>query len=300
MARRAEALLLDSDATTSARGTIQAGPGGTFELVLVAEPGAPEIRHRASTCAPLATLAALLVAVAADPVTTVRHHRAASSPRRLEIPAPPDTRSAPARRSSSTTRPITPPREVARERLAGWVRAAAIAGVATLPRIDAGVALSTALGRRSWRIELHVAHLFAQRERLPGLSTARARLAAYLASGRGCFEVARARLGAGVCGGLEVGAITASAERVATAGSDTAAWVAAVAAPTIRIVVARRLELHLGVDGVFALRRPGFALRDAPRAMLTPGAAGARAWVGLAVPWGPGARPRNSRDQDRR
>ncbi len=291
---RAERLLLVSDAELTARGVIER-QGNAWQLVLVIEQedGAIEHRQLAQSCAALGDLAALWIAVAADPVAVSTAAPIASPPVVAVPSVPPLVEPAP---TSESPPPVASPpaleratsRPRSRRTLGGWVRVAGIVGAAELPTIDAGVGIAAALGVGRWRVELGLSHLFARGRELPGLAPARAELSAWNASLRGCGELGPRRVRLGACVGPELGAAVGHAVGVAKGNDRAAPWVALLAGPALRWRPIDRVQLHLAVDAVLALARPSFVLRDDPDAAVSTGRGGIRATLGVAVAFGPG------------
>ena len=281
----AEALMLEHDAALRADAVVVASDGGyAMTLTIQHDDGARRLEQHAPSCDTLADLAALLLAVAADPVAVTR----ARSPE-LVIVEPP---TAPSHDTGSVTTPTAvasrdgPPRTAPRKRPSGWLRVAGIVGIAELPRIDAGIGLTGAIDFDAWRIEIGVAHLFAQRRSLPGYARARAELAGWNLQLRGCGELGRGAVRIGGCIGPEVGLVTGVARDVSEKDPHASAWVAATVGPVLRWLASDRVQLHVGVDGVVALTRAHFALRDDRSRSVATGAGGVRATVGIAVALG--------------
>ena len=287
VAARAEQLLLTSDAQLVARGRIVGTSQGDFvlELAIVRATETITHRHRAEDCTTLAGVAALLVAVSADPVV-VSEPIAELEPI-VDVPAPPAETPAHATRATKPPPPVvtSPPSPSQRRRraLGGWIRVAGIVGFAQLPTIDAGLGLTGALVIDRFRVELGVAHLFARTRELPGLAPARAVLSAWNASLRGCGELGPRRIRIGACIGPEIGAVVATAEGVDVPRPNAGPWVALLVGPALRWRPIDRVQIHLAVDSVIALARPGFALAGDAEPRVLAGAGGVRTTLGVAI-----------------
>ena len=201
----AERLLLDHDAELHARGLIEAQPGGGYALTLVIEhPEGARVHHQQEReCTTLAELAALLVAVAADPITVVEAHPVARGAEAAPIvPEPVDTSALDTAVPELGAPTPAPTRARVRRRPTGWIRVAGIVGVAELPTVDAGLGITGAIELARWRVELGLSHLFAQQRQIPGLARI-ARMKGLSCRSGGCAVVVRSIFGVwvGVGGG---------------------------------------------------------------------------------------------------
>ncbi len=275
---RAEELLLASDGSVAARAEIVAATPSGFELAVVVAGNGTDAtyRHVAEDCVALGEIAALFVAVAADPLAAIAEAR-------VEPPPQPPAAVLPAREQNNEV-DDAPVREATR--LGGWIRIHGLVGFAQLPQLDAGVGFAGAIAYDRVRVELSYSHLFARERGVPGLAPASASVSADDFALRGCVELGRRRVRFGGCLGPELGAVTGLAHNVDVPGRHTALWVAATAGPVLRWIATERLQLHLGIDGVLALRRPGFALQDDTSARITTQRGGVRAVLGLAMGFG--------------
>lgn len=276
VASRTEQLLLSSDAAVRARASIAASPDGSLvlEVTVVAHDGEASYRHVGTECDELADVAALFVAVAADPSSAIEAAAIGHSPPPARAPMPARVVSTPA------------PRESPPPHLGGWVRVHGVVGYAQLPQLDAGFGFAAALAIDRVRIELSYAHLFGRERDIPGLAPASGVLVADDFALRGCVELGRKRVRLGGCIGPELGAVTGRARHVREPGHHTSLWVAATAGPVLRWIMAERVQLHAGVDGVLGLHRPNFAVQDDPSATIGTQRGGVRAMLGIAIGFG--------------
>ena len=111
-----------------------------------------------------------------------------------------------------------------------------------------------------------------------------------------CGELGRAALRIGACVGPEIGLVTGRARNVRESDPGVSPWVAATLGPVLRWVPNARVQLQLGVDGVVALARGRFAIRDPDSAPVATGRGGVRATFGIAI--GLGHRRAFARDRD--
>jgi len=291
--RRARALGTEV-ATLRVAGEVSAGSDGTFVLQLAIDE-APPRRYVARDCDSLADVAALVLALASDPVAVALRSEAIG-PRPVHEAvtsriAAPDH--APAPHEPAPKRPVVP--VPPRSRVEGFARVHASFGIAELPRFDTGLGVAFGIGAGPGRFELHVAHLFARTAAVPSPGDVTAVIASWNFSPRGCAVLGRGSVRAALCAGPELGLVTADGRGLADNDRALALWIAAIAAPGFEWTIRPRLQLHAGVEMVAALRRPRFAARERPDDHVTLGAGGLRAILGLAGQFGPAARVRAAR-----
>lgn len=276
---RARARRLARDPATPLPGVAVVDRAGEGRWTLRLRIGDVTREHAAASCEALADLTALAVAVAADPVAVASTVRA-SSPAPMTPVAPRIETPPPPRRIASVEAPA---RRSHRPRWTTALGVAAVAGVAELPRVDAGPSLSFALERAALSLQLRGMWLAEQRTAIPGLERALARLQAANASLRACGQWRQRAIGLLGCGGVELGALVGAPQAVARIERRAALWVAVLAAVGLRGWVHPRVALELGADLVLGLRRPQFALADAPERTVAAGQGGVRGWAGILV-----------------
>jgi hypothetical protein len=300
--RRARALGPEI-ASLQLHGAVSVVADGTFVLEL-AIGDAPARRYVARDCDALADIAALVLAVASDPISVSTHVGPAPPARENDVLVPPVVGSAAAPSWNASPRdpavaPVLRPRPRARPRVrprvGGFARVHGLFGIGELPRFDAGVGLAVGIGAGLGRFELHAAHLFARTAALPGPGDAAASIASWNLSPRACAVLGRRSVRAALCAGPELGIVTADGRGLADTDRVLALWVAAIAAPGLEWAMTPWLRLHAGVELIAALRRPQFAARERPDDRLTLGPGGLRATLGFAGHFGPGARVRTTR-----
>lgn len=233
-------------------------------------------------CARLAEAAALIIAVAADPVAVAntvenvaqhqpsgRSPEPAPTPARAEgqVPPPPAVveRETPPSSPSSpdpTPPPSSNPTRSSSPRLSGGVRPRLGVGGNDLPAAGIGVgAVGLLRGALPWRVQLGGTVWIPRTVDLGEQADVGARL--WLATGGldGCWEPRVRALFGLVCGGLELGALGGSGRGTGIqTRSEAQLWVATTLSGGLGWVVARRLALVLEAQMVVALRRPGFHL----------------------------------------
>ncbi len=260
-----------------ARADVTANEDGSWSLVLAIEASDGMHAHtwRAALCESLADATALAIAVAADPIELTR----------TLVPAPPAVAAPAVMREppvDSSSEPVAPPpdRPQRSRRVDGYVRAQGMVGVLLLPTIDAGGAIAVGLQHRRLRVEL-VGGVIAPRHAAFDQSRAGVRLMAGTITLHGCW-MTPTRIAVGLCGVGEVAVVRGEGTDVQRRATRHDPWIGVGVGPLVQIPVARRWQLHLGGDALIAVRRPKFAIRDAPEDFVKPGPAGVRGFVGVA------------------
>lgn len=272
---RVEALLAtDRHERVRARAEViaRAAGGWSLELAIEAEHGAHTHTWHAERCDVLADATALTIAVAAAPTEIAE--RLVPEPRAIA------TTPSPGRAVSA---PRAPPRDDIQRttRVQLYARVQACVGSLVLPQLDVGGAIGLGLAHRRLRVEL-VGGAFGPRVAELRDTGARVRMLAGTIDARGCW-MAGDRVALGLCGMFEVAIVRGSGERTATPSVEHDAWLALGVGPLVQIPLAPRWQLHLGADAMFAVRRPRFAVREAPDDVAHTGATGVRGFVGIAI-----------------
>lgn len=217
-----------------------------------------------SSCEELADAAALIVAVAVDPVFVVAETVVAPVVPEVTATAvgpapPPSPARSPDTVDAARPRPgaVSP---VAPRGIGVGLRAGAGAWFGALPRVGPTIAVDVVIGaRRSLRAEIGALAIVRQRTTVaPG---AGAELWLATAVVRGCFAPAVGRVRPTACLGVTAGALGGRGRGVAV--QSTAAiepWVSATIATGLGVSLTRRLELVARVEGHVHARRPGFHL----------------------------------------
>ena len=255
-------------------------------------------------CARLAEAAALIIAVAADPVAvanTVENVAeggfAEPSPEPTEVPARSETTGPPPRAAVSTEAPPSTPSSpepaqppssnqtrTSNRRLSGGIRPRLGVGGNALPAAGIGVgAVGLLRGTLPWRIQLGGTFWIPRTVDLGEQADVGARL--WLAAGGldGCWEPRVRTLFGLVCGGLELGALGGSGRGTGIqTRSEAQLWVASTLSGGLGWAIARRLALVLEAQMVVALRRPGFHL-DGFGSVHRAGTVAGRGFVGFEV-----------------
>lgn len=249
------------------------GHADDWSLDLRAESGGVSLVDRtlrSRDCRTLTVAAALVVAVAADPVAAAASiGRGATDDVILPTvstppPRDPSTFTEPAfvvaQRAEPVARPgdasKTTPSEPVRLRLGAGIGAA----VAALPSVSGLFQLSAGAAWQRLRIEA-VGHVsVAPQLQAPMAVTATFR--AFAGAVRGCGVLARARVNVAGCGAFEVGAIRARGGGLAQARAVTALWSAVAVGVRPELRLGERASVGLMLEAVVPLTRPRFFVGD--------------------------------------
>jgi hypothetical protein len=229
------------------------GEGWQLDLTLVTPGGRQEETLVADQCDTLVDLVALKVALAADPMGLVRALGQGSKPE-----------------AAPSSRP------------AFGARAAAGVGSGLLPGTSWGLAASTSLSGRVWRVELGGQLWFSQAASYPQLPGVGAKVGLATAEARGCVLPSVAGLEVPVCGGFELGDMFATGFGVAQTRTSDQVWAALTVGPALRVHVAGPLSFCIEGQALLALNRPEFHIRNLPL-LYKPEPAAIEAWTGLEL-----------------
>lgn len=221
----------------------------------------------ANTCAALVDAAALVIALAIDagppPATT-------PSPPSPEPPEPPPE--LPEQLPALTAPPEPPPPVFADEPPAapsgapprrrgpgGFVRLQGLAELGALPGPTGGLALAGGLLWPRFRLELQATYLAPRTA-----TTVQADVRASLFAGAllGCARPGRGALEFPLCAGLELGGVPGVAVGPGVRATALGRWLAGVLGVGVVWRVRPRIGLWAAVQGLAAIQRPTFVLRD--------------------------------------
>lgn len=234
-----------------ARGTVD-GESGAWRLTLEIETrsGVGQRTVESEDCASLAEVAALVVALAVDPLSVAL---ATSEPPPAEPAPAPATEPAPA---VSTSEPVV---EVARApaRVSGFVSPRFGVSHGQLPVVGPTVALAVGVELRRARVEAVGTYLTPQTAlRSVDDREVGGRYMMGYAALRGCptvrLERPRGSLALPICVGLAYGGVRNDPIGLAQPRSATASWAAAQLSPTLSWRSGEYLALWLGVDASFS------------------------------------------------
>lgn len=240
----------------------------SLDLTLDTASGRVERSVRAAECALLVDAAAVITAVALDPIAVAveiaaqpRLPRSTPMPTRSPVPAANDDEPAPSRASSPPLPPPLPPARKRRAVLAS-IGARAIVGRGLVPRIDAGAEVQLALTIARARIEVTTWVIAPQPARLDDRPDAGADVGLVAVSTRGCLVLGPVRVQFEACTGIVLGGAFARAIGVERSRPGRSLWVGLEAGPRVVWRPRPRFGIRVGVDGVAGLRRPAFAIAD--------------------------------------
>lgn len=264
-----------------------------LDLELSTSEGRQHFEWDAVACGSLARGAALAIGAAADATAVAVPPPPIAEPTQEPPKAdPPVAVSEPndARVRETTTRGGGSRPEASRANtMHGWLRLHAAAGVAQLPGFDARLGAGGGVGWRWLRAEA-IAAVSLPRESRAFEVDVGARMFAIDAAVRVGGSTS-GRVAVGGLAGAEIGMLRARGLDVETSDSATDLWIAATFGPVLTIAIRRRAAFFAGIDGVVALRRPRFAIREQAdtrdgEIVFRPRRGGARLWVGFGVRFG--------------
>lgn len=297
------------------RGIIEpAAAGFSLDVDIRTPSGATHKTAHADDCMVLADVAALMVAVAVDPLRTSealprRPARAPGGPSSATDvpstpePAPPSPAAAlppSAAPSAGTARrpanleprgpePASPPADASprpRARmLRGLVRASGSIGRGLVPERDLGLGLGAGLLASHLRAELTLFHVFARDARYPPPSVAGAAIAAWGGSVRVGPYLRLGPVELHALASVAAAAVTASGFGARNSRNNADAWVALALVPGLRWEPIPRMALGVDLELEAALRRPGFAVSGSPP-LHRAASAGVRGSLVVELRWG--------------
>jgi hypothetical protein len=226
--------------------------------------GAGQRSLDAADCRELADAAALIAAIALRP-DLARAPPAEPDAPVFVVPPPPGVVSAAAEpavdqpvRFSAPVADVAPPLVTRRPDPLRWPLGVRIgAGLGALPGVTAVLRLSAGVRRRRWGVELTQSFWLPRDFPAGGDPHVGGKLWLWAAGLRGCGIAGPARVEVPLCAGIEAGTMVGRGiGDLAVVHDVTSAWVAASAGPGLRIRVARRLAVTLGIDLLVILGRP--------------------------------------------
>ena len=130
--------------------------------------------------------------------------------------------------------------------------------------VGGGLDVSLAVTGRWWRVEGHGSHWFARSREFEDEPGVGAELSLWSGGVRGCFVPAFGRLEVPACVGGELGQIQARGFGGTSNFDVDDLWAGVVIAPGVVWMPRPWIGLFGGVDGLVALRRPGFSGEERP------------------------------------
>lgn len=285
--------LLGEDTThesVRAEGTISSGPDGTYvlRLSLTTPTGIDEREIAAAQCELLGDVAAIVIALAIDPLAADRAAReafdaseASSSPRLLgDVPEPPRgsaTRSVVGPTSTtpalddptigSDRSPASEQKRAAERRRRSRVPRAGVRVLAggvygIVPELGAAIAPGIALLWRRVRFDLGATHIFARTKEYADSSVG-GRFRATSGSVRGCYVAGPERWEVPLCLGAELGGIRGRGTGVQDPATTWRPWAALLLGGGVAWVPHRNVALVAMVEGhVRLVRKTTFRARE--------------------------------------
>lgn len=250
-----------------------------LELTLEIRTGDDDITRkviRDPDCTVLASTAAVVIAVAAEPITVAQ--RFASE---LEEPEPPEVAEEPQPvEPEPEPEPEAPPPVVRppaepkprRDPLRGAVGADVLAGTGLLPTFDVGFGGSAALVASRWQLELRAAGLLPRRVRYSGSdigATVNAGVMRLVAGPR--WRLDRTELA--LLAGASAAVLVSHGFGLPRTESPVDAWLGVGASPVVGLRIGPNWLVRVGLDFDVALRRPAIRADGAERLYRAPPAA---------------------------
>ncbi len=257
-------------------GHVESQRGGAWLLTVDVWIGEESVRRRieAPRCADTRDAAALIIAVALDPL---RVSREAPPPARERAPTTPTP-------SSGAARPPRPTTSVPRSRsLRADVRTGGVMEVGAAPRITGGVALEVAMVGPRFRVGLVSRYLPPRMARpFDSPSTAGARVQTGVVGMRGCFVPSIRRLELPSCLQLDVGVTRGAGVDLEVLRVTHRPWVTAAVGQEVVWHSRRRVGAWIAADATVTLLAPRFVVDDLGT-VYTPGWAALRLLAGPSV-----------------
>lgn len=288
--RRLGRSLLEGEVTVEAR--VQASGEGHHRLELrTRASGVIDTRSfDADDCTSLVDAAALVVALAVDPLAVAARavHTEAGAADELGDPvAPAVTTSARVRAEDRGTSPVVGrgasgvTRTVDR-RPAALFRIAGGVGLGAVPRVSGAVSLAAGLRWHRGRLELEGSYWIPRTtERLAG-SAVRVQLGTVAV--RGCGQLVRERFDAVLCAGPQLGGMRGDGKDARNARTAAGVWFGLGAGVALSWWFRPRWALAGGLDVAVPVVHPAFRLAGAtPVQLYAPAAVSGRLWLGIEV-----------------
>ncbi len=249
-----------------------------LSLGITSSGGARDRELPGTNCQDLTEIASVLIAVAIDPTL---------SGEPTPTPTPTSTPDPTVRSAAAPDELPRPPTEVhSTRRVAGAIGVHGGIGFGPLPRVAGNLGVDGAVLVRHARIELGGSFWLPRETRgtMPAVGSVRL----WHVDVRGC-GVPSSRLGRTrsrrlefpLCGGLELGAMTGSANAVARPRVGRLPWIAVELSAGVIVLPSPRAGFRLDVRGAVPVTRPGFAVDD--RQVFRARAAAITATLGLEL-----------------
>lgn len=233
-------------------------------------------------CQALADATAVILAVAAAPIGVAARVVGVPPPPRSEVLDPGVVAPAAALAPSVPELAREPAPAPSRRRPELAIGVGAAAGIGPTQRFVAGLSGGLALLWRRARLDVRGSGWFPGRLAIAGDTSVGADLRLAAGAVRGCPRVLRRSFALDVCGGIELGALTARGVGLASTATRRGLWAAGLLALGLQWRPLRRLALGLEVEGLIAFTRRQYATGDGGLFYTVP-LAGVRLGGGIAV-----------------
>lgn len=273
------------------RATIELGKGGVVERRVV----------EADACTGLLDAAAIVIAVAMDPVLVIRRHERVMKPTRAErstVPETPIDDPAPSAETEPSTTGVVPPASPSPNRSPRTIRhglgirAGADVGIGGWDRAAGGVELALAWSRNALSLELVGRYWIPRRDALPDRGAVRIELGTVGA--QACWIGGRQRCSFAACGGIEGGDFVVDGAAAPATARVHFPWVAPLVGGRVGFRPRGPLVLFLGLEAAVPVTRLRGSLRAAePIIVYDAGVPAVRASGGIELRWtlAPRSRP---------
>lgn len=162
----------------------------------------------------------------------------------------------------------------------GFLRLHGLGELGALPGPTGGVGLAGGLLWPRFRLELDASYLAPR-----ALDRPQARVRASLFAGAvlGCARLGRGVLELPLCGGLELGGMPGAGQGPGVRATALGRWLAVTVGLGAAVRVHPRIHLWTAVQGLFAVQRSTFVLRDPELILFDPGVVSARLALGVEL-----------------
>ncbi len=281
----------DSARPIAIRGAIVAlAAGFELDIEIRSASGTSRKTARAQDCEVLGNVAALMIAVAIDPLDVTRRLELAPELGPLELPPAPPAVVAPRVEPDDAividAEPLVEPTRAQPPGLGGLARVSGSIGRGIVPALDGAIGVGVGVLTARVRADLEVFHVLSQDALAPPPSLAGASVAAWGAGLRVGPRFDLGPLELHLLAGVTAAALPAVAFGIPNPRPGTEAWVALSVVPGLRWAPIPRLAVGADLQADAALRRPAFALDGQSTLYRSPPLA-LRGSLVVELRWGP-------------
>jgi hypothetical protein len=227
----------------------QTDAGFHLELRSQMAAGVTERSMADADCQVLADVAAVVIAVAIDPLAALNEAPPREQEPKPAPEAPPEPEDGDDKAPKQT--PTGPQ---------GLLRASGLVGVGALPRVGAGLELAGGVAIKRLRVEAFGTYWFAREQRFDADPQLGGRLWLWSAGARACAVPDVGAVSFPICGGVEGGLMHGRGIGVENPKVNRQAWVALAVQPSLAWHPIRHFGLLLGVELLVPVVRPGFGV----------------------------------------